>query len=110
MPRKPSKPGLWFWYSTRIVDVFSHDKGKHRINTKMSELAAAVNECDSRNRVQESTIQDLRGELEDQEAEIRRLLTALHMEDSVNFRGRTRRNKSTADEVDTVSIPIVSTN
>lgn len=109
MPRNPSKPGLWFWSSTRIVDAFHHGKGKHRINDKMSEMAAGLGERDSRIGVHESTIEGLLAKLDDREAEIARLLKALHMEDSVNFRRRAR-TESPDGEVDTTPMAVVSTN
>jgi hypothetical protein len=101
MPRKPRKPGFWFWVSTFTIGAFDAEKGKHRVNSKMTELYNAVGERDSRIAVLESDNRSLT-------KENTRLHRALHMDTVVNTRTVSWGSKSADDEVDTLSIPAVN--
>ena len=108
MPRKPRKPGFWFWVWTFTIGAFDAEKGKHRVNSKMTELYDAVSERDSRIAVLESDNASLRKHLNESVADGKRLRRALHLDAAVNARTTSWGNKSAGDEVDTLSIPVVN--
>lgn len=110
MPRKPRKPGFWFWVWTFTLGAFNPDKGKHRVNSKMTELHQGIEERESIIAKQQSDIQSLKEDLNAAVAHNRRLRRALHMDTVVNTRTPSWSRESADEEVDTVSIPVVSTN
>lgn len=121
MPRKPRKPGFWFWIWTFTLGAFSPGEGKHRVNSKMTELHNGIKnrddqlkKCREQLGVRDSEIKFLRMELKEQVAKNNQLLTALHMNEGmktvVNMRTPGWSRESADEEVDTISIPVVSTN
>lgn len=120
MPRKPRKPGICFWVWTFAVGVVSPGKGKRRVNSRMTELYegikqrdAWVEERDDKLNAQNSYIEFLGEQLAAKSEENNRLLTALHMDECmetvVNMRTPSRSRESADEQVDTLSIPVVST-
>lgn len=121
MPRKPRKPGFWFWIWTFTIGAFSPGEGKHRVNSKMTELHdgikqrdAWIEERDDQLGAKDSYIEFLSRELTAKTEKNRELLTALHMDEAmetvVNMRTPSWSRESADEEVDTVSMEAVSTN
>jgi hypothetical protein len=112
MPRRPKRPGFWFWLWTFTLGAFNPEKGKHRVNAKMSELHKAVGHRDSRIRVLESENKALRAARQtdrqelnrslDRENRLRQALAEAHAEKS-------RNHESPDDKVDTLNLPVVTT-
>lgn len=106
MPRKVRRSLFWIW--TFIIGVFSPGKGKRRINTRMAKLEEDLIVQKSNNGVLTTECEGLRERLAWTKAEVKRLKTALCMDDAINVRTSSWAKESPDDEVDTVRIPIVN--